>query len=91
MGGIDILKEAMLLFDPRGKWVRGMVSYSFGAIAATAVLGGVLGYLGDMLPPSLTPDANGLLILGALAALHALHEPQVVPVPMPQTLRDRAD
>ena len=85
-----ILNMAPLRYggERRGKWLRGMVLYSVGAMASTATLGGVLGYLGAMLPPSLTPDANGLLILGSLAAVHALREPHVVPVPMPQSLRD---
>ena len=88
-----ILNMAPLRYggERRGKWIWGMLSYSVGAIAATAILGGVLGYLGGMLPGSLTPDVNGLLILGALAGVHAERAPHVVTMPIPQSFRDLAE
>ena len=55
-----------------------MLIYTVGAVAATTVVGGVLGYLGSMLPRSWSSDSYGL------AALYALREPPVVSLPAPQ-------
>ncbi len=67
-----------------GRWLRNMLIYTVGAVAATTAVGGVLGYLGSMLPRSWSSDSYGLAALGVLAALYALREPPVVSLPAPQ-------
>ena len=67
-----------------GRWLRNMLTYTVGAVAATTAVGWVLGYLGSMLPRSWSSDSYGLAALGALAALSALREPPVVSLPAPQ-------
>ncbi len=67
-----------------GLWLRDMLFYTVGAVAATIALGAALGHLGSMLPRSWSAESYGLTALGVLAAVYALREPPVVSVSAPQ-------